>query len=212
MKKIINKNRVFYVIMAVLVLGVLIVTGVKAYNDFFKNDDRETVKPKELENLNKYGYTLSDLDTALYKKYFNDLKDLLNKDDIDYKEYATLLVQLFVTDFYTLNNKITSGDIGGVEFVHPNMVANFKLHVGDTMYNHIKNNVYGDRKQDLPIVKDVVIGDVTEETYAYNGNNYEAFKVAATWEYETDLGYDKSGTFYLIKDNDKLNIVEKLGE
>jgi len=43
----------------------------------------------------------------------------------------------------------------------------------------------------------------------YNGTTYEAFKITATWEYETDLGYDKSGTFYLIKDNDKLNIVEK---
>lgn len=212
MKKTINKNRVFYVLMTFLILVVLIITGVKVYKDFFGNKNNEGVKPKELENLNKYGYTLNDLDTALYKDYFNKLKEELNKEEVDNKEYAKLLVQLFVTDFYTLSNKITSGDIGGVEFVHPNILNNFKLNAGDTMYNHVKNNVYGDRKQDLPTVKEVTINELTEETYLYNENSYEAFKVTANWEYEVDLGYDKSGTFYLIKDNDKLNIVEKLGE
>jgi len=208
MKKL-NKNRIFYVVMGVLILGVLIVTGIKVYKDFFAGSDKEGIKPKELENLDKYGYTLNDLDTKLYKDYFNHIKEELNKEEIDNKAYATLLVQLFVTDFYTLSNKITSGDIGGVEFVHPSILSNFKLNAGDTMYNHVKNNVYGDRKQDLPTVKEVVIDEVTEETYVYNGTTYEAFKITATWEYETDLGYDKSGTFYLIKDNDKLNIVEK---
>lgn len=211
-KKVMNKNRVFYIVVSVLTILIVIGTGVKVVFDFFIKDDREVVSKTTLDNLDSYGYTLDDLDTELYKTYFNELKDVLNKDEVDYDTYAEILTKLFVTDFYTLNNKVTSSDIGGVEFVHKDILDNFKMNAGDTMYNHVKNNVYGDRVQELPIVKNVTIDSVTEEKYTYNKTEYDSYKVDASWEYEKDLGYDSKGTFYLIRDNDKLNIVEKTGE
>lgn len=208
----INKNRLFYFAVIVIAAIIVIVTSVKVVFDFFVSDDREIQTKKELDNLELYGYTLDDLDTPLYKIYFEELKDVLNKEDLDWEKYADSLTKIFVADFYTLSNKITSSDIGGVEFIHKDMVDNFVMHAGDTMYNHVKNNVYGDRSQELPTVSNVTIGEIVSEEYTYNGNNYEAYKVSTTWEYEKDLGYDKTGTFYLIKDNNKLNIVQKLGE
>lgn len=212
MKRVINKNKLFYFIVAGLAIIIILITGVKAFFEFFVNDEKPVVSKKELDNLEMYGYTLDDLDTELYKTYFEELKGILNEDEVNQEDYAGALVKLFVTDFYTLDNKITSSDIGGVEFVHVNMVDNFKLNAGDTMYNHIKNNVYGDRVQDLPRVKSVTINSVEATKYTYNNEEYDAYKVDSSWDYESDLGYENSGVFYLIKDNNKLNIVEKLGE
>lgn len=80
------------------------------------------------------------------------------------------------------------------------------------MYNHVENNIYGDRKQELPTVKSVDISEVVKTSYTYKDKEYDAYKVSATWEYVSDMGYDKEGIFYLIKDNNKLYIVKKTGE
>jgi len=208
----INKNRLFYFAVIVLAVIILVVTSVKVVFDFFISDNREIQSKKELDSLELYGYTLDDLDTPLYKTYFDELKDILSEEELNWEGYAETLTKIFVVDFYTLNNKITSSDIGGIEFIHKDMVDNFIMHAGDTMYNHIKNNVYGDRIQELPVVSNVTVGEILSESYTYNDNVYEAYKVSVTWEYEKDLGYDNTGTFYLIKDNNKLNVVQKLGE
>lgn len=211
-KRKVNKNRIFYFVVSFLTIILIIVAGVKVFFDFFVNDDREVIGKRVLENLDAYGYTLDDLDTDLFRTYFNDLKDILNDEEIDYNKYSDVLTKLFITDFYTLSNKVTSSDIGGVEFVHPDILENFKMNAGDTMYNHVKNNVYGDRVQELPKVKNVIIENISEEKYLYNDKEFDAYKVKANWEYEKDLGYEKSGIFYLVKDNNKLNVVEKTGE
>lgn len=212
MKRVLNKTRVFYFIMGLLILIVVSVTAVKFVNDFMVEEEKEVVTKVELDSLELYGYTLNDMDTELYKKYFEELKEILKQDEINMEDYASTLTKLFITDFYTLDNKITSSDFGGLEFIHLDLIENFKLNAGDTLYNHIKNNLYGDRVQDLPIVKEVTISDVTQSEYIYNEQKYDAYKVNANWNYEVDLGYENSGVFYLIKDNNKLNIVEKLGE
>lgn len=212
MKRVINKNKVFYISVAILAGLIIIVTGVKLFFDFFVSDERQVVSKTKLDSLEMYGYTLDDLDTELYRTYFEELKQVLNEEEIDMSSYASVLSKLFITDFYTLNNKVTSSDIGGVEFVHADIVDNFKINAGDTMYNHVKNNVYGDRTQELPIVKNVTIDNIQDVKYTYNNKEYDAFKVVVKWEYEIDLGYDSEGTLYLIKDNNKLNVVEKLEE
>lgn len=212
MKRKVNKNRMFYFVVSVLTVIIIVVSGVKVFFDFFVSDDRSVVSKTTLDQMEVYGYTLDDLDTELYKVYFDELKGILDKDDVDYKLYAEGLVKLFVTDFYTLDNKVTSSDIGGTEFIHSNLVDNFKMNAGDTMYKHVKNNVYGDRTQELPKVKSVSIDYITEEEYSYDSKQYDAYKVSASWEYEKDLGYESKGVFYLINDSNKLVIVEKSGE
>ena len=207
MKKVLNKNRLFYFVSTVLIIIVLIIIGVKFVKDFIIKDNRQVVSKNNLDSLELYGYTLDDMDSKEYKEYFNELKAVLNSDSVNYEEYAKGVVKLFVTDFYTLDTKITSSDIGGVEFIPSDMVDNFKMHAGDTMYNHIKTNIYGDREQELPHVKSVSIDDITSETYTYKEKEYEAYRVKASWSYAKDLGYDKEGEFVLIKDNNKLNIV-----
>ena len=207
MRKVLNKNKLFYFVMISLILVVIIVIGVKFTLEFLVKDDKNVVTKKELDSLELYGYTLDDYDSDLYKEYFNDLKSTLNNKEVNYEDYAKEIVKLFVSDFYTLDNKLTSSDIGGVEFIPSDMVENFKMHAGDTMYNHVKTNIYGDRVQKLPIVKSVEVTNIKNITYTYKDKEYSAYKVSARWEYQEDLGYKNNEIFTLIKDNNKLYIV-----
>ena len=207
MRKVLNKNKLFYFVMISLILVVIIVIGVKFTFEFLVKDDKNVVTKKELDSLELYGYTLDDYDSDLYKEYFNDLKSTLNSEEVNYEDYAKEIVKLFVSDFYTLDNKLTSSDIGGVEFIPSDMVENFKMHAGDTMYNHVKTNIYGDRVQELPIVKKVDVTNIESITYTYKDKEYSGYKVSASWEYQEDLGYKNSEIFTLIKDNNKLYIV-----
>ena len=210
MKRVLNKNRLFYFISIILVVIVLLIIGIKFVKDFIIKDNKDIITKNNLDTLELYGYTLDDMDSKLYKEYFNELKSVLNSDVINYEEYAKDIVKLFVTDFYTLDTKLTSSDIGGIEFIPSDMVDNFKMTAGDTMYNHVKTNIYGDREQDLPIVKNVSIDSVSEINYTYKEKEYSAYKVKASWEYEKDMGYDKEGEYVLIKDNNKLYIVSNV--
>ena len=207
MRKVLNKNKLFYFVMISLILVVIIVIGVKFTLEFLVKDEKNVVTKKELDSLELYGYTLDDYDSDLYKEYFNDLKSTLNSKEVNYEDYAKGIVKLFVSDFYTLDNKLTSSDIGGVEFIPSDMVENFKMHAGDTMYNHVKTNIYGDRVQKLPIVKSVEVTNIENITYTYKDKEYSAYRVSARWEYQEDLGYKNNEIFTLIKDNNKLYIV-----
>ena len=210
MKRVLNKNRLFYFISIILVVIVLLIIGIKFVKDFIIKDNKDIITKNNLDTLELYGYTLDDMDSKLYKEYFNELKSVLNSGVINYEEYAKDIVKLFVTDFYTLDTKLTSSDIGGIEFIPSDMVDNFKMNAGDTMYNHVKTNIYGDREQDLPIVKNVSIDSASEINYTYKEKEYSAYKVKASWEYEKDMGYDKEGEYVLIKDNNKLYIVSNV--
>lgn len=201
MKK--NKGRgviVIFIIVGIILFGYL---GYKVKNDFFKGSER-----KKLDSIELYGYTLSKNDTEIYKTYFKELSKVLNEKTIDYTEYAKLISKLFVIDLYTLDNKLASTDIGGLEFLHKDLKDNFKENMGSTLYNFVESNIDGKRTQELPIVKDVNVSDVFETKYTYNKTEYDAYIVSTDITYEKDLGYPKSMKLTIIKDNNILYIVK----
>lgn len=201
MKK--NKGRgviVIFIIVGIILFGYL---GYRVKNDFFKGSER-----KKLDSIELYGYTLSKNDTEIYKTYFKELSKVLNEKTIDYTEYAKLISKLFVIDLYTLDNKLASTDIGGLEFLHNDLKENFKENMGSTLYNFVESNIDGKRTQELPIVKDVNVTDVFETKYTYNKTEYDAYIVSTDITYEKDLGYPKSMKLTIIKDNNILYIVK----
>ena len=201
MKK--NKGRgviVIFIIVGIILFGYL---GYRVKNDFFKGSEI-----KKLDSIELYGYTLSKNDTEIYKTYFKELSKVLNEKTIDYTEYAKLISKLFVIDLYTLDNKLASTDIGGLEFLHKDLKDNFKENMGSTLYNFVESNIDGKRTQELPIVKDVNVSDVFETKYTYNKTEYDAYIVSTDITYEKDLGYPKSMKLTIIKDNNILYIVK----
>lgn len=200
-----KKNKVRGVIVIFIIVGIILFgyLGYRVKNDFFKGSER-----KKLDSIELYGYTLSKNDTEIYKTYFKELSKVLNEKTIDYTEYAKLISKLFVIDLYTLDNKLASTDIGGLEFLHKDLKDNFKENMGSTLYNFVESNIDGKRTQELPIVKDVNVSDVFETKYTYNKTEYDAYIVSTDITYEKDLGYPKSMKLTIIKDNNILYIVK----
>ena len=192
---------VMFILIGILLFGFL---GYKVYNDFFnKNEER-----KQIDSIEFYGYTLSENDTDIYKSYFKELTKILNEKPINYTEYAKTISKLFIIDLFTLDNKLGSTDIGGLEFIYKNLRENFKENEGASLYKFIENNLNGDRTQKLPKVKNVEIENINETTYKYKDVEYEGYIVKAKWTYEVDLGYQSSMKLTLIKDKDILYIVK----
>ena len=194
----------------IIVLFILIGVGLFGYTGYVvKNTlSKPEANKKELRSLQLYGYSLSDNDTELFNKTFKELEIVLNEDHIDYSKYAELLSKLFVIDVFTLNNKLASTDIGGLDYIHKDLKENFKENMGDTLYKNVENNLDGKRTQKLPEVSSIEVTDIKETKYKYNDEEYDGYIVSLSWEYVEDLGYEKKINITLIKDNSKLYIVK----
>lgn len=200
-KKSDRKIIILFVIVGVLLLGFL---GYRINKDFLSKSNNK----KQIDSIDFYGYTLSKSDTDLYKSTFKELSKVLNEKPVDMNSYAKLISELFIIDLYSLDNKLTSTDIGGIEFLHKDLRENFKENMGSTLYKFVESNIDGKRKQELPMVKEVNVSDVFETKYTYNKNEYPAYLVTVDWTYEKDLGYQTSAKLTIINDNDILYIVK----
>lgn len=200
-KKTDIKILVIFILAGILLFGFLIY---RVYNDFIKDNSTH----KQIDSIGFYGYTLKNNDTDIYKKYFKELTDILNKKPVDYTLYAKTISKMFIIDLYTLDNKLGSTDIGGLQFIHKDLKENFKENMGSSLYKFIENNLDGKRTQELPKVKDVEVESVFETKYTYKDKEYDAYIVKANWTYEKDLGYQKFTKLTVINDKDILYIVK----
>lgn len=206
-KRKLNIKRVVITIEIIILLTLLILIGVKVYNDFFKKVEENPNVATEKNSIKEFGYKLEDRDTVLYETYYNELKKVLKEKEIDYNKYAELLAKLYITDFYTLSNKISSTDIGSLDFIHPDSLENFKIKAGDTIYKTVISNLYNDRTQVLPEVSDINMEDISETKFNYSETEYDAYEITLSWTYVEDMGYDTSKKLTLIKIDKKLYVV-----
>ena len=198
-----KKYKLGLILIATLIVLILVITII-----FLLKGDKKVEKTKVVDSINNYSYTLDDRDTKLMKETYNELKDILNKDQIDYEAYAKTLAKLFVIDLFTMNNKINKYDVGSTEYVYPESVDNFKLNVEDTIYKSMEDNSDGKRKQDLPEVISVDVANIEEVEFEIKEEIENVYEVNLTWQYEKDLGYDDDATIKLLNVDDKLYVVE----
>lgn len=170
---------------------------------------KKTINVEVVDKIDNYNYTLNSNATDYYKGLFNELSNLLKNGDFDEKSYAELVSKLFITDVYTLDNKLNKNDIGGTEYVYSNFKDDFNMIAQSTIYKNIKNNMYNDRVQDLPIVKEVIINSIDNDDFEYEKNVFEnAYYVDVSVNYESDLGYPTNISLVIIKNNDKLEVAK----
>lgn len=194
--RILKKNLLIMIAILIIVCGGLYVLL------FVRKDDSQ--KTNVVEEISKYGYTLDDRDTVYMISVFNELKTELNSKEVNYEKYAELLSKLYVIDLYTINNKTSKYDVGSFEYVHPDGVDNFKLQVGDTLYKYLGTL----NKDEKPEVINTTVSNIETDKYEYKDKSYDAYKLHITWEYKTDLEYDTEANVILMKDNNKLYVVE----
>jgi hypothetical protein len=171
-----------------------------------KDNDNEPVLESTIE---KFNYTCDSNATELYKTEFYKLKEMVET-DINYEEYAKYISKLFIIDFYNLDNKITKDDVGGIQFIHPSIKDNFILKATDTIYKYVESNTDNNREQELPKVKEVIIDNITNETYKYGDKtDNNAYKIEISWTYEKDLGYQSKAVLMIVKEGEQLYIIEE---
>ena len=175
----------------------------KLFIDFNKKK-----KKKELSSFEYYGYKLTSTDTDVFKNAYDELSIVLNQEIVDYEEYAKSISKLFVIDVFTLENKVSSTDIGGLEFVHKDLRDNFKDNLGSTLYNSVLSNINGKRVQKLPKVSNVSVDSITKDKYEYYDVEYDSYVIKCGITYEVDLGYQSSITLTLIRVDNMLYIVK----
>jgi len=199
-KKKFNKKRfILFTIMFILLIIItfILITLFKPSNN---SNTKEPVQIKD--NMENYDYYLTDNATSYYEELYGELKNILNEDTVDDKSFAETIAKLFITDVFTLDNKISSSDIGGLQFIHSKFKDDFISIAKTTLYSSVQNNIYGDRKQKLPIVTNVEIKSSKTSTFTYKKTEYDSYVISTSIDYKTDLGYPSSYKVTLIK-NDK---------
>lgn len=201
-KRKLNVKRVTILVLALIALIVAIVIILK-----MGKPTNEPKDPKIISEIN--GYTLKEGASSYFKNVFGELETELSKEEVDENKYAEIISKLFISDCFTLSNKMNHNDVGGVQFVYEQFQNDYISIARETLYNSIENDIYGNRKQELPTVKNVVIKSFEEDTYEYGETeDKKAYNVIATVEYEKDLGYPKEISLVIIHSNNKLEVAK----
>lgn len=205
MKKSKKKLSIIIIITLIILLIIFIILSLLIKKEDKPLNDGEI---KKVDVIDKYGYYLEDDATSYYKSLFKELKKIINEEEVNYEEYAKIVSKLFVTDVFNLDNKITSSDIGGLQFIYPLFKDDF-IHINQNgLYSSVISNVYNDRKQELPIVKEVNIDSISETKFDYNDKEYDGYLVNVSIIYEKDLSYPTNYKLILIKENQYLYVAK----
>jgi polyphosphate kinase (polyphosphoric acid kinase) (ATP-polyphosphate phosphotransferase) len=203
-KKRVKKKAIILVLIPLVLIIAIIVVNVK-------NMLAKPLTVEVVSSIDEYNYYLENTDSRIYKKYYKELESELEDQKIDEENYVSLLAKLFTIDFYTLNNKMTNQDIGGIQFVHESQKESFKTEATNNIYKYVKNNLTGKRKQELPEIKNATVEEVKQFSYENEGANLEdnsAYQTKVKLEYVKDLDYPTEVNLTWIHEGIKLSLVE----
>lgn len=199
-----NKKLLKFMIFFLIIFSIITVYLLQT-----KKNNEEKKEIAIVDNIEKYGYTLYDNKSEVYKNKFNELKEVLNQEEVNEEEYAQVLSELFAIDFYNLNNKVTNTDIGGLEFIHPIAKEEFTLAAKDTIYKYVESNVYGGRNQELPEVTAAEASLIENKKFeSEKVSDENAYEVQVDISYKKDLEYPTNITLTIVHNENKLYIVE----
>lgn len=206
MKKRRKLKKKVVVLIVFIIIALFSITGLILYNTFFSKSDNSV---KVVDEIPGYGYTLQDDQPKIYKELFKELAEVLSKDSVDEDEYAKLISQMAVIDFYNLDNKVSKNDVGGVQFIRAKNIDNFVLEASETVYKYIEHDIYGNRNQTLPEVTSSSVKDIKQEAYSYKDiKDDKAYTVTVNIEYKKDLDYPTEVIVKLLHNDKKLEIYE----
>lgn len=193
-----------------LLIIILAVAGYFIYNKYFTTEVKKVVT---IDSIPAYGYKLKDNKPEKYKKMFKQLKEILDEKPVDKEKYAKKITEMFIFDFYSLKDKSLKTDVGGVDFIHPDILTNYLENAENTYYKYVESNLYGKRKQDLPTVDKVTINKIEKTEYKYNNEvDSEAYKVNVKWTYTSSKydDYQDEADLIIVHKDKKLYIVESI--
>lgn len=204
--KLKKKYKIILIVLLVIIVGALAFLG---YKKFFGTS--AVKEAKVLNTIKDYDYVLKDNKSKKYQSLFKDLAKILKEKEVDYEKYVSKLAEMFIVDFYSLDDKTAKTDVGGVDIVHPTALNNFLENAENTYYKYVESNIYNNRKQSLPEVNTVTIDSVEQTHYTYGDTtDEEAYLVKANWDYtdEEFSEYQKEASLIFVHVDKKLYLVE----
>ena len=190
--KINTLNKIITILIVISFMILVFLIG-----NIIKDLTNKVKETETLDTIDNYSYVLTDSDTDYYKEQFKELKKILQAEEVNEEEYAKTISKLFLIDFYSLASSINKNDVGGSQYVEEAYRVTFIRKAKDTIYANVENNIYGDRKQELPNVTQVEITKITKAKTGY--------ETQASITYDKELGYAKEVILTLTK---KENILE----
>lgn len=190
--KINTLNKIITILIVISFMILVFLIG-----NIIKDLTNKVKETETLDTIDNYSYVLTDSDTDYYKEQFKELKKILQAEEVNEEEYAKTISKLFLIDFYSLASSINKNDVGGSQYVEEAYRDTFIRKAKDTIYANVENNIYGDRKQELPNVTQVEITKITKTKTGY--------ETQASITYAKELGYAKEVILTLTK---KENILE----
>jgi len=105
-------------------------------------------------NATDYQLELFDLLVNAHEQFYAD------KSDESLKIYASTIVQNFVADFFTLSNKSSRSDVGGLQFFSEDVVDNFRSFAVDEFYLYLNQYIEMFGSELLPTVSSTEISRI----------------------------------------------------
>lgn len=202
---------------AILLIIMLVFVAIIIMFFLFKGKKDDNIAKKNVvDQIEKFSYVVSDTDTKLFKDTFKELKETLKSKDIDKQAYAKLVGELFIIDFYTLNNKLTKNDVGGVQFVYTSYQPDFIDKARNGIYKQVKSNLDGDRNQQLPEVESIEVISLEDISPAAifdsddfkNNNDAYGYEIKLRWTYKDNDNFQNEATLVIVNDADKLSVAK----
>ncbi len=194
-----------------LIFGIIVIIGGYFVSKQLRGKEEKVKQVVKIEEkIEGYNYELAENETEYYKGLFKNLKSVLSADEVDEEKYASLVSQMFLADFFNLDNKLNKNDVGGVQFVHENFRDDFSKLAKESVYRYVESDLYKERKQELPVVKEVSVLNVEtlEWTYLETQVDKEAYQIDLKITYEEDMGYQEDATLVLVHNDDRLDIIK----
>lgn len=211
-----KKNVLNRLLLCVLLVGIILL-GYFIYTNFFKKNNVVSA-PKVVDEIKSFEYTVNENDTKLFKSTFNELKKVLSAKEVDKKAYSEAVSKLFVIDFFSLSNKTSKNDVGGVQFVFSSYRPDFIDYARDGIYKQVNNAIDGNKNDSLPTVTKVNISKTEEVSLSSIFPNIDfgegsvGYEVSIDWEYENGDGFQHNAKLIVATDKEKLSIVKMTEE
>lgn len=196
-------------LLVIFVLILLAIGGYLIYKEL--TSPKEPKEAKIINEIEDYGYKLKENKPERYKKLFKELKEILAETEVNEEKYVSKISEMFIYDFYSLDDKTAKTDIGGVDFIYNEILENVLQNAQSTYYKYVENNIYNNRNQKLPIVDTITIDSVEQKDFEYNGKtDNTAYYVKSSWTYLDNQfpTYQKEAELIFIHDGKKLCLVE----
>ncbi len=130
-------------------------------------EEEEVEKDPTIEIVENSLYA-SPKDPSTYQtKTFNELSEALT-DNEDGEMIATLVAKNFCADFYTLKNKESANDVGGLTYIPEAYQEEFKNYAAAYVYTQYTSIEEEHGNKHLFEVTEVSVETIQEETFLYN--------------------------------------------